>query len=312
MEDRLDIDYCGEFGPELSTVIPYAYYLFCNGRLGKVTTSKDMECFYYFASAVDARYTERVYLSPQRRRGLGLPNPDEHTGRLTLDQWIAPSYLSEYQNPTFRWNKPTLIISNKYNIEWGSDPLNFINLSELEEIFDLLVDDYKIVYNRPLPTNVTSDNSDTRTFADHDLVARYDGITTMQELHAENPEYSFNELQLRVYANCRNFISVQGGNAVLASYFGGVNVVKVMRGQERRKGDYRYFRKFAGTTVLPCTSEYEFMLAVEATFADRKTRFFRPLIQSAIKTQYTIRSLSWTLLRYSQRKLSARRNQSSE
>lgn len=294
-ENRIDIDYGGEFGPELSTVIPYAYYLSCHNRLGSVTTSGDMECFYFFCSAVDERYTERSYLRPDRRRELGLPNIDEHTNRLDLAQWIAPPYRSEYENQIFRWSKPTLVISNKYNIEWGSEPVNFINLIELEHIFDRLIGDYQIVYNRPLPRNVTSDNSDTRSFADHALVSKYSDILTMQDLHDEHPEFTFNELQMRVYANCQHFISVQGGNAVLASYFGGVNVVKVLQGKERRHGDYLYFPEFAGTTVLPCASELEFRLAVESTFSSGKIRLLRPLIKSAINFEYRLRSLSWPL-----------------
>lgn len=312
VENGVDIDYWGEFGPELSTVVPYAYYLFRTGRLGNVTTSRDMECFYYFCNTVDDRYAERTYLPPAQRSKLGLPNPDEHKSHLDLAQWTAPSYRAEYENKIFQWSKPTLIISNKYNTEWGAAPVNFINLAELERIFDLLIDDYKIVYNRPLPSNVASDNSETSSFTDLDLVSKYDDVTTMQDLHEMHPEFTFNELQLRVYANCRHFISVQGGNAVLASYFGGVNVVKALRGQETRRGDFRYFPMFAGTTVFPCTSEFLFVRTVEAVFASGEKRLVRTLFTTLIKINYGIRIRVWTLLRYLRRVMISGRNSGSD
>ena len=298
MDSTIDIDYRGEFGPELSTVVPYAYYLFRNEMLGRVTTGKDMECFYFFAPSVDACYTERVYLTPNDRSSLGLPNPDEHKARLDLERWIAPPLRATYRNQTFRWSKPTLVISNKFNREWQGEPVNYIGLDELQTLFELLGNDYKIVYNRPLPDNVVSDNSDTHFLEDHDLVSNFSEITTMQDLHASHPDLTFNELQLRVYANCQNFISVQGGNAVLASYFGGVNVVKVRRGEEIRRGDYRYFDMFAGTTVLPCSSQFMFMRAVNAMFTTPRNRFEQPVVKAVITWEYRIRVLSWTVLRF--------------
>ena len=297
MEPRIDIDYGGEFGPELSTVVPYAYSLFREGKLGRVATSRDMTCFYYFCSAVEEKYASRVFLPPDRRSKLGLPNPDEHTGQLDLAQWDAPPYREVYHNDVFRWDKPTLVISNKYNLEWGGAPVNFISLTELERMFELLVDDYKIVYNRPLPKNVTSDNSETYVLGDHDLVSKYDQIVTMQELHLEHPEFTFNELQLRVYANCRNFISVQGGNAVLASYFGGINVIKVLRGEELRRGDYRYFPMFADTTVFPCASDVQFMRVVEAMLVRNDNQTMGSYLALTLKVTYNIRVLGWTLAR---------------
>jgi hypothetical protein len=42
-----EIDYDGEFGPELQLTIPYAYYLYINGQLKRTISSKDTRCFYF-------------------------------------------------------------------------------------------------------------------------------------------------------------------------------------------------------------------------------------------------------------------------
>ncbi|DBA95148.1 TPA: hypothetical protein ACH3X1_015702 [Trebouxia sp. C0004] len=52
------------------------------------------------------------------------------------------------------------------------------------------------------------------------------------ELLRQYREYGFNRLQLMLHANCDHFISVLGGNAVIASYFAGVNVAYAAKGHE--------------------------------------------------------------------------------
>jgi hypothetical protein len=90
---------------------------------------------------------------------------------------------------------------------------------------------------------------------------------TIQELHAQYPTLTFNELQLRLYSACKCFISVLGGSAYLASYFGGTNIVLAKRGWEVDCGAHeRWFDRFSGARVVAVSSDSELLQAVEREF----------------------------------------------
>ena len=63
-------------------------------------------------------------------------------------------------------------------------------------------------------------------------------------LQAHAPGMGFNEAQLRLHAQAGHFVSVLGGNAVLASYFAGVNVVYAVEGTEV-KNEWEYGELYA-------------------------------------------------------------------
>ncbi len=54
------------------------------------------------------------------------------------------------------------------------------------------------------------------------------------ELQQQHSDLNYNELQLMLHANCEHYISVLGGNAVLASYFSGTNVIFALVGKETK------------------------------------------------------------------------------
>ena len=88
-------------------------------------------------------------------------------------------------------------------------------------------------------------------------------MLTIQDLHARHPGLGFNELQLRVFAGCQRFVSVLGGSAYLASWFGGVNVVYARRGWEVTSGAYgRWFDRFSGARVVAAATPDELRAAV--------------------------------------------------
>ncbi len=90
---------------------------------------------------------------------------------------------------------------------------------------------------------------------------------TIQELHAKYASLSFNELQLRLYSGCQRFVSVLGGGAYLASYFGGTNIILARQGWEVDCGAYdRWFDRFSGARVIAVGSGRELIEAVEREF----------------------------------------------
>ena len=77
----------------------------------------------------------------------------------------------------------------------------------------------------------------------HELMAVYD--------------LDYNTCQLMVFANCQNFLTMNGGAAILASYFGGRNVIYTKPFQlgmriypyENQTGDFGYYHLFGGSEI---------------------------------------------------------------
>ena len=127
---------------------------------------------------------------------------------------------------------------------------------------------YTIVYNRPRESDIVGDHSEVRELGDIEAVKRaFPDVATIQELHAQCPDLSFNELQLRLFANCERFVSVLGGGSYLASYFGGTNVVYAQQGWEIDSKAYeRWFNRFSGARVIAARTSVELVNAVDREF----------------------------------------------
>jgi hypothetical protein len=151
-----------------------------------------------------------------------------------------PPWKEVYKNDLFKFDKPILVISNKYCDEWGNKPITFLDFSCLYDIFSMLKDKYKIIYSRLGYESLTRDNSNLLDLDEHQLIKDVFGndVTLIQELYYSNQYLSKNTVQLMVYANCENFISVCGGGAMLASVFGGKNLIYVRYGELLRCNAY--------------------------------------------------------------------------
>jgi len=87
------------------------------------------------------------------------------------------------------------------------------------------------------------------------LRARHPDVLLMNDLYEQhrNTVPSFNHLQLMVYANCERFISMHGGTAALASYFGGINLILSHPGGGLEHDFNEYatiFPALSGATIL--------------------------------------------------------------
>ena len=132
----------------------------------------------------------------------------------------------------------------------------------------MLRDRYQVIYNRPRASDIATDHQTIHEIGDIEAVRRtFSDTVTIQELHARYPTLTFNELQLRLYSGCQRFVSVLGGSAYLASYFGGTNIVLARRGWEVDCGAYeRWFDRFSGARVVAVSSDRELLQAVEREF----------------------------------------------
>lgn len=258
------VQYNGEFGFELVCVVPYAYWLHKQGEKFRTISSLDTKCLYYFCDNHIEKFTSRL-----SRDAIGFDNLRPNGPSLNVSRWIPPDYKSHFKNDIFVFDKPILVINNKYNSEWGGKPANFLDIPTLEKTIDLLKDKYTIIYNRIYSKKYINDGGtkayDLNEFSHLKSKFRKD-IIFIQDLQKSHPNLTFNELQLQVMANCDNFISVQGGNSILASYFGGQNLIFCKKGGELDNGSFSFYSLFSQCDVAVSQTYKDFLKQIESSF----------------------------------------------
>ena len=260
-----------EFGIELVLAVPYAYWLYEHGELDGVITSTGMKPFYFFTDNVEERYTFRTIdnkaanMDSLPNNWIYGPNSNVEPGVLNYDQWSVPPFKDFYKNDEIIFDKPYIVVSNKYNWEHGHEPYGFFDIKCLYEMFNYLTDKgYTVIYKRPkndefpLDQNeivglrqgfrdIVSDVEGIGKINDFQLATYYDGVYCLDDLLNTYSNYSYNELQLKLYANASGFISVGGGNCLLCClfqkptvvYFGG-NMVESCRPNFWTKNNYHF------------------------------------------------------------------------
>jgi hypothetical protein len=220
------ISYQGEFDQELRYVIPFAYWHYLNGTLKKTISARGTQAFYFFSEDHEERFAKRVWTESYAH--YNVPNMT-HSNSYSFRNWAQVPYKAHYQNDTFVFDKPLLVIANKYNMEWDQPPINFLDIPTLNRLIQTCRDTYQIVYNRPQPTHIVGDNSETMSLNEHAWLRQmHPDVLLMDDLYTRyHPSIvpTYNHLQLMVYANCNHFISMHGGTAALASCFGGTNII---------------------------------------------------------------------------------------
>jgi hypothetical protein len=283
--EKVNLAYDGEFGYELQLVIPYGYYLFTQGLLGKTTSCLDTESLYYFSKEHQEKYQGRRYVGEDDPIvDKDMPNKNPHVFKLNTSKWLPPPYKKQFANERFIFKREPLVIFNKYNSEWGGQAYNYLSLEVLEKIINLLKDRYQLIYCRPQEQDIVIDQNAILAFGDFDLLNRFPEVITIQKLHQDNPDLTFNTLQLMVFANCNKFISVKGGCSILTSYFGGVNIIYAMGGRELMHGDYNHYHLYSRAHICPCFTYNELLRSISAIYAAKQ-----PLLSSGA----TLRILSF-------------------
>ncbi|MBC3786893.1 hypothetical protein [Spirosoma utsteinense] len=242
------IDYQGEFDQELRYVLPFAYWHHLNGTLRQTISCSNTKPFYFFSENHLERYDKRIWEAGYDY--YEVPNMT-HSPTFDFTKWARVPLRDQYKNDVFAFDKPLLVIANKYNIEWDKPPVNFLDIPALDRIVTMFKATHQIVYNRPLATQIVGDNSETMDLKEHQwLREHHPEVVQMNDLYEQHRDnvQSFNHLQLMVYANCNRFISMHGGTAALASYFGGINLILSHPGG----GLEHHFNEYA--TIFPALS----------------------------------------------------------
>lgn len=228
-DTQVEAAYFGELGYELQLYSPYIYYLHTLGKLKRTVGPRGSLAYNYFSP----NHTE---LPAKRNNCQGTFRHDNpHRSPFDYTAWRPPPYKQHYSNDLLKFGKPLLVIHNKYASEWGEPPANFIDVATLLQLALLLKPYYNLIYIRPQShgRGYAADDNELLEFNDHEALRReHPEVTFFHELLTEHPDLDFNTLQLMLHANCDHFISVLGGNAVIASYFAGVNIIFATKGHE--------------------------------------------------------------------------------
>lgn len=221
--------YTGEFGYELSVAIPYANALNMANKLSSTCAVEDTQPLYFFSPC----HIETQDQRDEKKDYDGIPyHLAEYISKRYLNDkdWIPPDYKSKYYNNVFVFDKPILVIGNKCNKNVHTlNGEQCISLEMLDWIIRAYKDKYEIIYNRMHGEEGYID------YGDDDLIRKY-GVTHIDDLTIDGSRCL---TQLMLYANTNNFISVQGGQAVLCSYFNGKNIIYAKYGKEVAFNDYK-------------------------------------------------------------------------
>ena len=164
----MTIDINPEFGYELACSIPYANWLKENGQEVIVVTSKGMRPFYWFCDEVVEKHTYRS-IDNSTNGVQNLPNTWVHhnalanfgkdyselteedkikaNGWLDYSKWSPPAYRKRYLDTSLELPENYIVISNRYNLEHGQEPIGYFDIESLNNIFNLLSEKgYNVVY----------------------------------------------------------------------------------------------------------------------------------------------------------------------
>jgi len=264
------IAFNGEFGPELQFVLPFAYWHYKNGTLKETQSCHNMAEFYFFSpnhkEVFDIRSNEGNY-------NFEVPRV-LYSHNYNMKKWLKVPLKHMYKNSIYTFEKPILIVANRYNMEWNGPPISFLSIEMLQFIFSTLKDSYTIIYNRPGANHITMDNSEIYELNEFNWIkANHPEVILMHDLYEENKgnARNFNHLQLMVYANAENFISTHGGTSVLASYFGGTNVILSKQGPEHVFGCYhKLYPKLSDAKIFHAKTDEQLRSFIRENFAAKK------------------------------------------
>lgn len=252
-----EVEFNGEFAPELQFALPFAYWHYRNGTLKNTVASKYTKELYFFSEHHEEKFDSRT---TEGNYNFEIPRI-LYSQNYNIEKWAQVPLKEHYRNSIFVFEKPMLIIANRYNMEWDGPPVSYFGISILQFLFTTLREQYTIVYNRPRPQHITADNSDIYDLDEFDWIKKeFPEVVLMEDLFRENKgnARNYNHHQLMVYANADRFLSIHGGTATLASYFGGINVILSKKGPEHHFKCYqKLYPKFSGATVLHAKTDEE-------------------------------------------------------
>ena len=280
---NVTLRYTGEFGYDVMVVLPFAYHLhrMGDGYLKKVIGCGDISALY---TPWTNKYETDHACTREYNGGLveyGFPDQGLNTCPPPCF-WTPPPLGSFYRSrkaapfndPNFNVGRQLVVINNKFSTEWGSAPVNFIDVPTLEALINIA--DRRgvtIIYNRPTGEKSFRD-AEHSIQKKHDLRDRkliHDGLdkgrwspNTIRDFGVVRPQgVHVNIAQLELFARARCFVSVQGGNSYLPFFFGGRQLVYHTKGTENVCAYEHNFPRLGGAHIQQLPSYKKLITAFE-------------------------------------------------
>lgn len=269
--------YIGEYGYELAAMVPWAYSRinYCKVKTKGVIGTKYL---YFFSDhTVDSNSTRKPRQLPHNHPFGKRPhfNDAKFQEKTKGGVWVAPPFKHFYRRKDIELEKPLVIISNKYAKEWEFEgPVNFIPVEILREVLEYLTPNYNIVYSRFQDKRLedSRENRGSKTlrggFNDKEMIREeFPSVVLFDELSKGLPPDSVNLLLFSLSSKSDNFLSVQGGNSVVASFFGGRNIILAVYGPEtpEKRDDYSYYHRFSNATIDVARNATSFLELVKTS-----------------------------------------------
>lgn len=209
----------GEFSWEIIEHIPKVYEAHLNKALNKSVGCCKTKPFYFFTN-------KHEEILEGRQSGGGSNSLYDYNYDISSNKF--PQYKEYYsllaQKIGISFDKPLVIINNKSVEEWGrSTNINRIEIEDLSAIVDFHKNFY-IFYIRGEVGSSFPDNTSNIKFEDKEFMSNFKNVYTDKFLEKEWG-LDFNTTQLICHSLSEKHFSVAGGNAVLASLFGGKNFI---------------------------------------------------------------------------------------
>jgi hypothetical protein len=215
------LEYTGEFGAEVATFIPFVAWLKQEGHLSgrRVVTYAGMRPYYFFLdeSEFEGRKEPRRWLPPSQRHW-----PSNATWTATPSPWqVYPDYRRHFARSGRAFHRPVLFIQNKFTVEWGEGPINYIPLTSLRRLLELTVDAFDVVYSRPRgrTAGYSYDDNAICEYPDRAIIRQFAQVIDFEDA-CQSASEDYNQAKLEVLAKSHLFVAAQGGGAHLLAYFG--------------------------------------------------------------------------------------------
>lgn len=220
-----------EFGYELIATLPFAYWHHLNRTLTRTSSGQGSAPYYFFSPDHRIDPSPRDFAHTNDAAKV-IPNMWIHRSELDTSRWAPPPLAAHYAPRAIRFAKPTVVIYNRYNKEWGLPPINYFDLPVLRTLFKMLLPKYDVVYFNVRGEEGLEDNAHSMDLGDYAMIRReFPQVHIVHDLIRSCNE-DYNTVQLRVFAGCRKFITMNGAPCILASYFGGENIIYTKRCRE--------------------------------------------------------------------------------
>lgn len=250
-----------ELGYEYFATIPWAYSLHKKGLLEGTRSGVGSEAFYWFSPKHEINPAQRDWENTKKCKA---PNIYIHKPKLIEGEWEPVPYKEHYAPMKITFNKPTVIIYNRYSKEWGRPPINFFDLPTLRTLFTMLLPKYDIVYFNVRGRKELEDNSESLPFGDYDMIRKeFPKVHIIHDLVAKHGG-DYNDVQLRLMAGCERFISMNGAPSMMCSSFGGENIIYSKECRElwpTVNTFYNVYPRF-GNAVIKVVNTYDDLLQI--------------------------------------------------